>query len=41
MKMTKNGVLSHEYMTALKAERTPQFIESYTAYGQKYRLAEK
>jgi phosphate:Na+ symporter len=34
-------LLSHEYMTALKAERTPQFIESYTAYGQKYRLAEK
>ena len=32
-------LLSHEYMTALKAERTPQFIESYTAYGQKYRLA--
>ncbi|HOC33608.1 MAG TPA: Na/Pi cotransporter family protein [Ruminococcus flavefaciens] len=32
-------LLSHEYMTTLKAERTPQFIERYTAYGQKYRLA--
>ncbi|EXM39972.1 Na/Pi cotransporter [Ruminococcus albus SY3] len=33
-------LLNHEYMTALKAKRTPQFIENYTAYGQKYRLAE-
>ena len=31
---------SHDYLSSLKAGRSPQFIENYTAYGQKYRLAE-
>ena len=30
---------SHDYLSGLKAERSPEFIESYTAYGRKYRLA--
>lgn len=37
----KANLNSHTYLDTLKAERTPQFIDSYTAYGQKYRLAAK
>ena len=39
IQISRSSMNSHDYLSGLKAERTPQFIESYTAYGQKYRLA--
>lgn len=30
---------SHDYLSELKAERSPEFMERYAAYGRKYRLA--
>lgn len=33
-------VLKHDYLNELRAERSPQFIESYNAYKHKYRLAD-
>ena len=39
IQISRSSMNSHDYLSGLKAERTPQFIESYTAYGRKYRLA--
>ena len=39
IQIAKSSMRSHDYLSGLKAERSPQFIERYTAYGQKYRLA--
>ena len=39
IQIPKSNMNSHGYLSGLKAERSPQFLESYTAYGQKYRLA--
>lgn len=39
IQISKSSMNSHDYLSGLKAERSPQFIKSYTAYGQKYRLA--
>ena len=39
IQISKSSMNSHDYLSGLKAERSPEFIESYTAYGQKYRLA--
>ena len=39
IQISKSSMNSHDYLSGLKAERSPRFIESYTAYGQKYRLA--
>ena len=39
IQIAKSSMNSHDYLSGLKAERSPQFLESYTAYGQKYRLA--
>jgi len=40
IQLDKARLNSHVYLDALKTERTPQFIESYSEYGRKYRLAE-
>jgi len=34
------NLYKHDYLNELKAERSPQFIESYNAYKRKYRLAD-
>ena len=34
------NVFKHDYLNELKAERSPQFIESYSTYNHKYRLAD-
>ena len=34
------NVFKHDYLNELRAERSPQFIESYNAYKHKYRLAD-
>ena len=39
IQISKSNMNSHDYLSGLKAERSPEFIESYTAYGRKYRLA--
>lgn len=39
IQISRSSMNSHDYLNGLKAKRTPQFIESYTAYGRKYRLA--
>ena len=39
IQIANSSMNSHDYLNGLKAERSPQFIESYNAYGQKYRLA--
>ncbi|MBQ8108376.1 MAG: Na/Pi symporter, partial [Ruminococcus sp.] len=39
IQISKSNMNSHDYLSGLKAERTEQFINSYTSYGQKYRLA--
>ncbi len=39
IQISKSSMNSHDYLSGLKAERSPQFVESYLAYGQKYRLA--
>ena len=39
IQISRSSMNSHDYLSGLKSERTPQFIESYTAYGRKYRLA--
>lgn len=39
IQISRSSMNSHDYLSGLKAELTPQFIESYTAYGRKYRLA--
>ncbi len=39
IQISKSNMNSHDYLSGLKAERSAQFIESYTAYGRKYRLA--
>jgi phosphate:Na+ symporter len=39
IQISRSSMNSHDYLSGLKAERTPQFIEIYTAYGRKYRLA--
>ncbi|MBO6161631.1 MAG: Na/Pi cotransporter family protein [Eubacterium sp.] len=41
IQISKSAMNSHDYLSSLKAERSPQFLESYAAYGQKYRLATK
>ncbi len=41
IQIAKSSMRSHDYLSGLKAERSSQFLESYAAYGQKYRLAEK
>lgn len=33
-------VFKHDYLNEIKAERSPQFIESYNTYNHKYRLAD-
>lgn len=40
IQISMSSMNSHDYLSSLKAGRSPQFIENYTAYGQKYRLAE-
>ncbi len=39
IQISMSSMNSHDYLSGLKAERTPQFIADYTAYGRKYRLA--
>ena len=39
IQISKSNMNSHNYLSGLKAERSPQFIKSYAAYGKKYRLA--
>ena len=39
IQLDKANLSSHVYLNRLKAERTPQFIENYAAYENKYRLA--
>ena len=39
IQISKSSMNSHDYLHGLKAERSPRFLESYSAYGQKYRLA--
>ena len=39
IQISKSNMNSHDYLSGLKAERSPEFTESYTAYGRKYRLA--
>lgn len=33
-------VFKHDYLNEIKAERSPQFIDSYNTYNHKYRLAD-
>ncbi len=40
IQISKSNMNSHDYLSSIKAGRSPQFLKSYTAYGQKYRLAE-
>ncbi|MBQ7433613.1 MAG: Na/Pi cotransporter family protein [Lachnospiraceae bacterium] len=35
----KPNLFSHSYLNVLKTERTPQFIENYNRYSEKYRLS--
>ncbi|MBR0530696.1 MAG: Na/Pi cotransporter family protein [Ruminococcus sp.] len=39
IQIAKSNMNSHVYLNELKAQRSEQFLESYNAYGQKYRLA--
>ncbi len=39
IQISKSSMNSHDYLHGLKAERSPRFLESYSAYGQKYRLS--
>jgi len=39
IQIAKSSMNSHVYLNELKAQRSEQFLESYNAYGQKYRLA--
>ncbi|ADU22381.1 Na/Pi cotransporter family protein [Ruminococcus albus] len=41
IQISKSSMNSHDYLSGLKAELSPKFIECYTSYGQKYRLAEE
>ncbi|MCR5021998.1 Na/Pi cotransporter family protein [Ruminococcus sp.] len=41
IQISKSNMNSHDYLSGLKAELSPKFIECYTSYGQKYRLAEE
>ena len=35
-----NSLFKHEYLNELRSERTPEFVDSYNNYKNKYRLAE-
>ena len=39
IQISKSSMNSHDYLHGLKAERSPRFLESYSTYGQKYRLS--
>ena len=39
IQISKSSMNNHDYLHGLKAERSPRFLESYSTYGQKYRLA--
>lgn len=39
IQIANSSMNSHDYLNGLNAEWSLQFIESYNAYGQKYRLA--
>lgn len=38
IQISKANLNSHDYLNELRAERTPQFIESFRLFNQKYRL---
>lgn len=35
-----SNLYKHDYLSGLRVERTPQFMENYNAYKRKYRMAE-
>lgn len=38
IQISKANLNSHDYLNELKAERTPQFVESFNSFNRKYRL---
>ncbi|MCR5797129.1 MAG: Na/Pi cotransporter family protein [Eubacterium sp.] len=39
IQISKSNVNSHDYLNDLKADRSPRFMENYSSFEQKYRLA--
>ncbi len=39
IQLGKANLYSHGYLNVIKAERTPQFIDNYNRYSEKYRLS--
>lgn len=41
IEISKSKLDSHDYLNELRAERTPEFIESFNLFNKKYRIADK